>query len=117
MTQMKAGFATLTATKCPLCKAQFARGEPVVAIIQGPGVAPRYRTLTFHDSCVRMVLPAKEPAPRKPRREKPVVEAAPEALSRPSRAQTLAWLAETAPDSDLMRWKPTPSSDSLTELV
>jgi len=117
MPTLKAGFATLKHEKlsCPQCTRKIVHGVPVVVLSQGPLVPYWSRVIVFHDDCVRDLLPAAAPKIRAARKkklpvpqEKVVQELATVygSLRHRSRAETLAWLEETGPNGDLMRWSP-----------
>lgn len=81
-------------------------------IVQGQSVLELQPAVVYHEICIRGVLPKKPSKTLAPKKIAVEEIAAVYHATRRTRAQTLAWLEETAPDSDLMRWTP---SHSLSE--
>lgn len=111
---LKAGRATAKdqelVRRCPQCVGLIVRGEAVVVLEQSQFVPFNVRRLVFHEDCVREVFSKKSASSKNVKAVKE--EIAEVYYTTRTREQTMAWLAETAPDSDLMRWTP---ADSFSE--
>lgn len=106
---------------CGQCDGRITRGETVVVLEQSRFVPFNVRTLVYHESCVRGVLPRNRPRQvikRVVPPPKTKVDAVREladvyhaAQRTPTRQELTDWMEMTAPDRDLMRWSPNDSAN------